>query len=266
MIERLKALILKDLRISLSYRFQAVLQAAGWAFTLVLWFFIARLFNGAMPAFASQGGYFPYVLLGIILQSMLTSALYDNAARIRDQQLTGTLEYTLNLLPRPSLSLLAGMVTDFTVSFVRMILLIAGAALLFGFPVGHLSVLPALAAVALSALTFGAIGNLSAATVVWLKRGDPIAYFFTTFSALLGTVFFPKDVMPKGLQIAADFVPTTHALAAMRGAVLEGKGFSDLAPHFLILTAFAAVLFPASLWAFDVAVRKGKKDGTLGQF
>ena len=265
-MERLKALILKDLRITLSYRFHALLQVAGWIFTLLLWFFIARLMDGAVPLFASQGGYFPYVLLGVILQAMFASALYDNATRIRDQQLTGTLEYTINLLPRPRLILIAGTVTDFSVSFLRLVLILAAGALFFAFPLGRMNLLPALAAVVLSALAFGAVGNLSAAAVVWLKRGDPVAYFFTTFSALLGTVFFPKEVMPKALQTAADLVPTTHALAAVRGAVLEGQGFAPLGPRFLFLGLFAVILFPASLWLFDAAVRKGKRDGTLGQF
>lgn len=265
-MERLKALILKDLRINLSYRFHAVLQVAGWIFTLLLWYFIARLMDGAVPAFATQGGYFPYVLVGIILQAMFASTLYYNATCIRDQQLTGTLEYTINLLPRPHLTLIAGMVTDFSISFLRLVLILAGAALLFDFPMNRLNFLPALAAVLLSALAFGAVGNLSAAAVVWLKRGDPVAYFFTTFSALFGTVFFPKEVMPKALQAAADLVPTTHALAAVRGAVLEGQGFAVLGPRFLFLGLFAVILFPASLWLFDAAVRKGKQDGTLGQF
>jgi len=256
----------RDLRLALSYRLNIILQTGAWLFTLFLWYFIATLMDKGMSGFASPGGYFPYVILGLGLQGMLTTILYGASSRIREQQMNGTLEYTMNLLERPSMMLAYCMASDCIAASLRLFFLLAAASLLFHFPLAGIHAGGAALALILSVLAFWAVGNLAAASVLLFKRGEPISYFFGTASALFGTVFFPKEIFPPALQTIVDLIPTTHALAVLRGSILEGKGFATLGGSYLYLLVFSAVLVPFSLWLFNAAVRRAKRDGSLGQY
>ncbi|UCC88825.1 MAG: hypothetical protein JSV81_05845, partial [Anaerolineales bacterium] len=71
---------------------------------------------------------------------------------------------------------------------------------------------------------------------------------------------------PTWLQPFSHLLPITYSLRAMRLAILQGHSFAALAPDMLILAVFAIVLFPLSLVAFRLGVRKAKMDGSLTQF
>ena len=256
----------RDFRLALSYRLNLILQAGAWLFTLFLWYFIATLMDKGMGGFASTGGYFPYVILGLALQGMLTTILYGASSRIREQQMNGTLEYTMNLLERPSEILAFGMASDCAAAVLRLFFLLIGACALFHFPLSNVDIIAAAVALGLSVISFWGVGNLAAASVLLFKRGEPVSTFFGTASALFGTVFFPKEVLPSALQGFSDFIPTTHALTVLRGSILEGKGFGDLGGSYLYLLIFSVVLVPLSLWLFNAAVRRAKRDGSLGQY
>jgi ABC-2 type transport system permease protein len=256
----------RDLRLAFSYRMNMVLQAAGWLLTLFLWYYIAALLDKGASGFVSTGGYFPYVTLGLALQGMLSTILYSASNRIREQQMNGTLEYTLNLLRWPCEMPVLSMGSDFLAGILRLYLLLLSAEWLFDFPLGDLGAVHFLFPIMICGVAFGAIGNLAAASVLLFKRGEPITYFVGTASALFGTVFFPREVLPSALQRVSDLIPTTHALAVLRGSILEGKGVADLRGHYLYLLAFSAVLVPLSLWLFNAAVRRAKRDGSLGQY
>jgi ABC-2 type transport system permease protein len=197
---------------------------------------------------------------------MLTTILYSASSRIREQQMNGTLEYTLNLLRWPCEMPALSMASDFLAGVLRLYLLLIAAELLFDFPLGTLGAVNFLFPIMICAIAFGAVGNLAAASVLLFKRGEPITYFVGTASALFGTVFFPREVLPSALQRVSDLIPTTHALAVLRGSILEGKGMAELGRSYLFLLAFSAVLVPLSLWLFNAAVRRAKWDGSLGQY
>jgi len=265
-LRRVLLFLERDLRLALSYRLNVLLQAGAWIFTLVMWYFIATLMDKGTGGFDATGGYFPYVILGLAIQGMLTTILYSVSSRIREQQMNGTLEYTLHLLRWPCEMPALSAVSDCAASMIRLFLLLITAHLFFQFPMGRIDTLAAVVSLALSVLSFWALGNLAASSVLLFKRGEPISYFFGTASALLGTVFFPKEVLPAALRSLSDLIPTTHALAVLRGSILEGKGLADLGGSYLYLAVFSAVLVPASLWLFNAAVRRAKRDGSLGQY
>lgn len=265
-IRRIGLFLERDIRLALSYRLNVLLQAGAWLFTLFMWYFIATLMDKGTAAFASTGGYFPYVIFGLALQGMLTTVLYSASSRIREQQMNGTLEYTLNLLRWPCEMPALSMASDFLAGVLRLYLLLLAARLLFDITLPDLGVVNFVLPLLFCSIAFGAIGNLAAASVLLFKRGEPVSYFFGTASALFGTVFFPKEVLPTALRSVSDLIPTTHALAVLRGSIMEGKGIAELAGSYLYLLVFSTVLVPLSLWLFNAAVRRAKRDGSLGQY
>jgi ABC-2 type transport system permease protein len=79
---------------------------------------------------------------------------------------------------------------------------------------------------------------------------------------LTGTMF-PVQTLPKALRDLAQLIPITHSLEGMRLALLEGASLRSVAYELLILSAFAVVLFPASLLFFSWTLRRARMEGTL---
>jgi hypothetical protein len=48
--------------------------------------------------------------------------------------------------------------------------------------------------------------------------------------------------------------------------LIEGEGFAQVREPFLTLMIFLAVLLPFSLWVFNRAVRRAKREGSLIQY
>ena len=110
------------------------------------------------------------------------------------------------------------------------------------------------------------IGMLSAAFLLYLKRGDPITYLVASGSALLGGVFYPPETMPLYLEWASRLLPVTYGLRALRHALLFGAPVSELLPDIGALILFTAVLLPLGILSFRFAVRKARLEGSLVQY
>jgi ABC-2 type transport system permease protein len=106
----------------------------------------------------------------------------------------------------------------------------------------------------------------AAASVVVLKRGNPIGTAITAASVVLGGVFYPVDALPAPLQTLSMLVPTTHALAAIRGTILGGLGVAELAGTLLARAALAVASLAIGLLTFGAVVHFARTDGSLGQY
>lgn len=85
-----------------------------------------------------------------------------------------------------------------------------------------------------------------------------------SYSFLFAGVLYPTSVLPAWLGMASALLPTTHALSAMRAAVISGASWSTLAPDLGALLGFDVIGIPVGLWLFTVAVTHAKRAGTLG--
>ena len=77
-------------------------------------------------------------------------------------------------------------------------------------------------------------------------------------------MFFPVELLPPALQVAALALPITHSLEALRATLLAGAGLSQVAPQVAVLAVFALVGLPLAMMFFGAAVQWGKRTGTLG--
>ena len=74
------------------------------------------------------------------------------------------------------------------------------------------------------------------------------------------------DVTTGWLRAIGWFLPLTHALAVLRGALLVGAGPAALADSFLALIIFAGVLAPVGFGVFAFALRRARIDGSLSHY
>src|SRR5438128_1912272 len=82
------------------------------------------------------------------------------------------------------------------------------------------------AVLALTLLALSGIGLASAGIILVTKQGDPVTWFVGITSGFLGGVVFPIEVLPAPIHRVALLLPTTHALAALRQALINGASLS----------------------------------------
>jgi ABC-2 type transport system permease protein len=263
----LPAFIKRDFLIEVSYRTSFILQAFGIFFSILVWYFVSRVVDAPPTTPGLEGAdYFAYVLLGLALLHYLSSALMSFGSKIRGEQMTGTLEAMLVTPTSIGTIVLGSSLWDFLLTSIKVLVYLAIGRLLFGVVIHLENLLPALLVIGLTVLAFSGIGILSAAFVLYLKRGDPITYLVASGSALVGGVFYPPEDMGPWLGALSRLLPITYALRALRRALLRGSQFSDLLPDIRALLLFVAVLLPLGIVAFRIAVRKARQEGSLVQY
>jgi ABC-2 type transport system permease protein len=267
-LRKIAAFLRRDLRVQLSYRLAALLQVAGILFSVAAFYFVARVLGqAASPLLQEYGGnYFAFVLIGIAFAGYQGVGLNSFAEVIHTGQTQGTLEAMLATPTRLELILSASALWSFLQASLQVLAYLLVGAVLFGLGLGQANAGTALLTLALSLFAFSGLGMLSASFILVTKRGDPINFLFTSLSVLMSGVYYPVSVLPAWLQPVAAFLPMTHALRAMRLALLEGAGVAQVAPELAMLGLFTAIVLPGGLLAFRWALRRARAEGSLTQF
>jgi len=258
----------RDLSISLSYRLSFLLQFGGIFFSVAMFYFLSRLLSGAMVSQLDKygGDYFSFVLVGLAFSGYMGLSLSNFASSIREGQMMGTLEIMLLSPTRLSSILLSSSLWSYLLTTLRVIVYFAVGILVFGVSLSQANFLSTFVVLILSITSFSGIGILSAAFILWTKRGDPIAWVFGTASSLLAGVYYPVTVLPDWLEPVSRFVPLTYALDAMRLAMLQGHSLYQLRYDIFALLGFTLVLTPLAFLVFRKALKRAKMEGSLIQY
>jgi ABC-2 type transport system permease protein len=268
MLRQLWAFLLRDFRTERTYRIAFLLGFLGIFFSAFTFYFISELVGeAAAPYLAPYGGdYFSFVLIGIAFSGYFGLGLSGFARAVRDAQTTGTLE-AMVMTPAPvSVIVVGSALWSYVLTTIRVLIFLAVGAVVFTLNLEGANYAAALLCLLLSIVTFASIGIIAASVIMIIKRGDPITGVFAAFANLLGGIYYPIEVLPAWLQAMARLIPVTYAVRAMRLALLSGASWAELRSDLLILLAFSAALFPASLLVFRLAVERARQDGSLAHY
>ena len=259
-----RALFIRDFLIARSYRMAVVLDLVLGLLNLLVYYFISRTFGN--PAPSDLGGapsYFAFASVGIAMTTVINAASAAVSGRVRQEQLTGTLEATVTQ-PVSSATLAAGMSgLPFLSAAVRAALYLVLAAVILDLDFPQADWGGAVAVLAISGIALSSLGILSAALVMVIKRGDVVVALGVFALGLLGGSVFPVSVLPGWLEAIAEVVPTRFSFDGLRDALFEGTGWSG---DVFVLCLFAVGLLPPALWAFAAALRAAKRGGSIAEY
>ena len=256
------AFLVRDFLSDASYRFAFVLQLGGMFFAVAVFFYGSRMID---PATVGLDGVepFPWLLVGIAFQLYFSTALYSFAAKVRGEQVLGTLEAML-VSPTPtSIVIFSSTAWDFTWGGVRLLVYLLCAVFIFGVKLNVTSPAALALGVGLTLLSSAGIGMLSASFILYFKRGDPINFLLTMGTTFFGNVIFPSKLLPGPVQWVSEWLPMSWSLQVVRGALLRGASFSDVAGPLARLAVLTAILVPLGLLGARIAIRKAKREGSL---
>lgn len=185
-------------------------------------------------------------LIGLILQNVI--AMLTSFSIVREKE-RGTMEQ-LVVTPIRSLELLLGKLLPFVfIGFVSLSLILATGIFWFGVvPMGSISLLILLSTIFL--FTILAIGLLISSVAKTQLQAMQMTFILILPSILLSGFIFPRETMPKFLQILGGLLPLTYFLEIVRGIFLKGVGIQYLWQDTLALCAFAIILLAIAALKF----------------
>jgi ABC-2 type transport system permease protein len=263
----LAAFLRRDATVQVSYRVDFALQLATIIFTLALFFYLGKIVDAT--TFAREAGfdrgYFAFVIIGLALLRIVQTSLTSFANRLRQDQMTGTLEALMATPTPPSTVILFSGAFDLLRATMLSAVLMAIGILFFGASLATdpAALVGAAATLLASLVLFASLGVLLAAFTVVFKQTTAILALALTGLALLGGVYFPLDLLPEPLRLVGEILPFTWGLDAMRSALLDGH--VELG-RLALLAAFSAVALPTSQWVFGRALARARRDGSLAQY
>jgi ABC-2 type transport system permease protein len=259
-----KALVARDWRITRSYRGALVSDLAFGCLNLAAYYYISRTVKVSIHrGLDGAPSYFAFAAVGVALSVVLQAAISGVSARLREEQLTGTLE-ALYAQPISSGELalgLAGFPFMFAVFRAFVYLLIAGA--LLGLDFSQCAWVGLVGAFLVAGLALGAVGVCLAALVLVFKRANSVGAIGTFGMSLLGGAVFPVSVLPHWLRPLSDIVPTRFAFSAARAALFGRPGWPE---SILELAGIGIALGVLSIFLFTLGLRHAVARGTLNQY
>ncbi len=173
-------------------------------------------------------------LLGTILT--MTTILMTALALTREVE-RGTIENLMAMPARPHEIMVGKIVPYIGFGFLQVAVILVAAWLLFSVPMeGPMAVLLSLTLLFIAAnVTLGYTFSTVARTQMQAMQ---MTFFFFLPSILLSGFMFPFRGMPEWAQVIGEAIPLTHFLRIVRGVMLKGSGFAEVAPSVWPLVVF----------------------------
>jgi ABC-2 type transport system permease protein len=271
LLRRIRAFVVRDFQLTLSYRLQFFLRALTILFMVTTLFFIAKTFTGRADCPCAESPFTQWRdplaawITGLAVLNYFMTGFSSLANAIRAEQTQGTLESVLLTPISVPTVVVASSAWDFVQATIFSFFYLFFGWLFFGVHFQG-SYLLALLFLILTTLVLACLGILSASFAMVFKRGDPFAVLLGTGSALFSGVFFPTQLLGAGFSNVSRILPPTYGLDGIRRVLIEGQGLAEVREPLLVLLGFLVVLLPLSLWVFGRAIRRAKREGSLIQY
>lgn len=257
------AVMRRDFRIALSYRFRFFGGILTAFFSLTLFYYVSRLVR--VEQFSSPDAYYGFVVAGLVILQVLQSTLMTPSTTVRTELVAGTFE-RLVVSPYGAVrAVAASMIFPFVYALAMSVVMLAFAAIVFGLPVEWPTAPLAIPVFALGALAFAPFGLLLVSAVLVWKQTTGAAWVMAGITLIAG-FYFPVSLLPDWIEWASDVQPFTPAVDLLRhlliGIPLDGSAWLEAAK----LAGFAAVLLPLGGGLLVAAVRTARRRGTILEY
>jgi ABC-2 type transport system permease protein len=259
----LRALVAREYRIRRSYRFSLLGELVFGLGNLAFYYFISRTLGPPRTSLNGAPSYFDFAAVGLALGVVIQAASMGLGRRVREDQLTGTLETLVAQPVRPSELALGTAGFPFLLAMFHAILYLVMAGLVLGLSFGEADWPGVVLSLGASAIAFTSLGMVLAALVLLFKRSEAVAAVVALVLSFLGGALFPVKVLPGWLEALSTLVPTRYAFDSVRSAIF---GAGSWAKPTLVLVIFTTVAMPLAILAFARALAFNQRRASLGQY
>jgi len=262
--DKAAAILRRDLLTAMRYRSASIIAIAGAAAELAAFYYLSKAIG---PTFRPEGiDYFSFLVVGTGFYTFLVMGIHSFLQTVQEAQQGGTFEVLMTTPTPPSIVLCLSALSAFSRNAVQFVMYLGAGLLLFQQPLQAPQLGASVLVFFLSVGIAVAIGMMSAALQVAIQKGSVVLWALGSGAWLLTGTLFPVANLPGWLRAPANLIPLTHALNAMRSALLEGTGRGALFQEIGILATFCFVLLPLGLFSFSYSLRRARLQGTLSSY
>ncbi len=256
-------IVRRDAILFMSYRTQVVSQFLGPLFTITLFYYISHLLTA--KTIHSPGGYFGFVIVGLVIVQILTISLGIMPITVRQELVSGTIERFLVSAHGPVNGIVGTMVFPLINAMFTGALMLALATIVFGLPLAATAAL-AIPVSLLGMLAFMPFAFLLVALVLAFKQISNATQFIIAGIAIVGGLYFPIAVLPGWIRWASEVQPFTPAADLLRHLLVDAPLANSAVIDLLKLVGFIVLLLPAGFALLRVAIRYGQRSGTIAEY
>ena len=189
------------------------------------------------------------IVPGLICIVLTFSTLFVTTLAITRERERGTMENLLAMPVRPIEVMIAKIVPYVVIGYVQVAMILIASAAFFQLPMrGSLPLL--LAALGLFIASNLALGVTFSTVAANQMQAVQLAQFTLMPSFMLSGFMFPFRGMPGWAQAIGEIFPTTHAMRIVRGMLLKGNGWSEIAPEMWPMALFTVVVIVFAVWRY----------------
>lgn len=267
-LAKLTAFLRRDFLVAWSYRMAFFSDLVNLAGQILVFYFVGLLVDASrLPTYGgSDVTYLEFAAVGIALGVFMQFGLDRVATAMRGEQLMGTLESVLVTPTAPSTVQLGSVIFDLVYVPLRTAVFLGSIVAIFGLNFDVSGIVPA-ALILLVFLPFvWGLGVAAAAALLTFRRGGGFIGLGAVMLGLASGVYFPLDLLPDWLATIGASNPIALAIEGMRESLLGGAGLAEMAPRIVALLPMAAASLAFGLLAFKLALRRERRNGTLGLY
>jgi ABC-2 type transport system permease protein len=253
----------RDAILFVSYRTQLVAQFLAPLFTITLFYYISHLLTA--KTIHSPGGYFGFVIVGLVIVQILTISLGIMPITVRQELVSGTIERFLVSAHGPVNGILGTMLFPLINAMLTGVLMLALATLIFGLPLAATAAL-AIPVSLLGMLAFMPFAFILVALVMAFKQISSATQFIIAGVAIVGGLYFPIAVLPEWIRWASEVQPFTPAADLLRHLLVNTPLAHSAMVDLLKLVGFVVLLLPAGFALLRTAIRYGQRTGTVAEY
>ena len=189
------------------------------------------------------------IVPGLICIVLTFSTLFATTLAITRERERGTMENLLAMPVKPIEVMIAKIAPYIAIGYIQIALILISSTLFFALPIrGSLIVL--LVALGLFISSNLALGVTLSTLASNQMQAMQMAQLVLLPSFLLSGFIFPFLGMPVWAQWFGNVFPTTHAMRIVRGVLLKGNGWSDIAPDIWPIALFTVVVTVFAAWSY----------------
>ncbi len=253
-------------------RFTALMTAVNILMAIGVFYYMTVVVGTGSGArghiYRFYGGVAAFMAVGVSMNALLTVGLNAVAKAINDERNQGTLSYWIMCQPRLLKLVLQASFGEFMLAGVNALVTFALLVALFGVHF-HINLLSFAVVGAVSLLAVVGVGLVAASLNITGNTGqNPVLWAWGLTTNFMAGVFVPIEVFDNPfIHTLSSAVPVTHALLAMRGAVLRNAPLTDpvLEGHLLYWAVFAVLMLPLGAWLFRRGLDRALMRGNLIQ-
>jgi ABC-2 type transport system permease protein len=256
-------IVRRDAILFMTYRTQLVSQFLGPLFTITLFYYISHLVTAR--TIHSPGGYFGFVVVGLVIVQILTISLGIMPVAVRQELVSGTIERFLVSAHGPVNGIVGTMLFPLINAMFTGVLTLVLAAVVFGLPLAGTAAL-AVPVSLLGMLAFMPFAFGLVSLVMAFKQAASATQFIIAGLAIVGGLYFPIAVLPDWIRWASEVQPFTPATDLLRHLLVDTPLRQSAGVDLLKLVGFVIVLLPAGFALLRWSIRYGQRTGTVAEY